>query len=460
MDSRKLILNFSLLMGVIHYAHAVTTPSLDATQKADARAIKPLTLSSFFSPTPEMNFVSINYTFSGATSDYINYIRLCNATDNTCGTCNTSVTSINTGVAIPYADTGTTYYVSSASVASYLAMHSLDSGVYNIGMYVQSAAACSGSYCSTDSDSSDQILCMQATYDGTNVTTLAQSDNGSAQLTTPAFPAISITAPTQAERVIAVNSVTPLQITISNESFLVNANNVQATLPASWTDVTQDASDCTSIAPGASCELKLTSTAPYEPDQITISGSNTQNAPLSTYIAFSDGGGLVFYVQGGTVKVVDTAEVYSTKVQWHAPTATGPSNAYDLFDGAANTAAIVAFFGNTHDYAAALCVDSSVGGYSDWYLPAMCELGRYLGVGNDPSCGTISNLLTTLHQIGFGQFITINSSIHSQAYWSSTNNPSYDPRAVWNQNFTDLSISNASGENQYKEARCVRSFAG
>lgn len=272
---------------------------------------------------------------------------------------------------------------------------------------------------------------------------------------------ISLTFPQQSDRVIPVNTDEALSLTITNSANSeINANNVQATLPAGWTNVTQDASNCISIPPGASCMLKFTSTAPYEPGQIIISGSNTQSTPLNTYLAFFDGGGLVFSVQGGTVKVADTSDVFPTKIQWHAPSATGPSNAHDLFDGAANTADIVAFFGNTHDYAAALCVDSTVGGYGDWYLPAMCELGRYLGVGNNPSCGTIPNLLTTLHLIGFGNFITINSPIHSQSYWSSTNNPSIDNRVVWNQNFTNFSISNGSGENQFKEARCVRSFAG
>lgn len=46
-------------------------------------------------------------------------------------------------------------------------------------------------------------------------------------------------------------------LTITNHSKLVTASHIRATLPSSWSDVTQDASDCVSVAPGNTCQLLL-----------------------------------------------------------------------------------------------------------------------------------------------------------------------------------------------------------
>ena len=132
----------------------------------------------------------MSYTFSGATADTINYIQLCNATNNTCSSCNVPFTTITSGTPIPYSTGGTTYGVSAASIAAYLSINGfsgIGSPTYNIGMHVQSTHLnCSSStaYCSTNTGSDAHLLCMQATYDGTNVTALTQSDNGNAVLQT------------------------------------------------------------------------------------------------------------------------------------------------------------------------------------------------------------------------------------------------------------------------------------
>jgi hypothetical protein len=62
----------------------------------------------------------------------------------------------------------------------------------------------------------------------------------------------------------------------------------------------------------------------------------------------------------------------TTNYQWKT-TSTATTGTVSLFDGAANTAAIVTAGIAAHP-AANFCVGLSIGGYSDWYLPAFYEL--------------------------------------------------------------------------------------
>jgi len=75
---------------------------------------------------------------------------------------------------------------------------------------------------------------------------------------------------------LIANSGTPAFLTITNNSANIAALNVRAVLPASWTDVSQDASDCLLLAAGASCQLQFTPGAnTHAIANISIAGSNT-----------------------------------------------------------------------------------------------------------------------------------------------------------------------------------------
>ncbi len=77
---------------------------------------------------------------------------------------------------------------------------------------------------------------------------------------------------------------TPSIVTVINESPLVTATNIRASIPSSLTScVSQDASHCTSVAPGASCEISFTpiGITACGPNSATISGTNTTSSTVT-----------------------------------------------------------------------------------------------------------------------------------------------------------------------------------
>lgn len=60
------------------------------------------------------------------------------------------------------------------------------------------------------------------------------------------------------------------------------ATDIRATLPGSWDDVAQDASDCASLAPGASCTLTFTpGPIAHAAEVLAITGGNAQPVDIS-----------------------------------------------------------------------------------------------------------------------------------------------------------------------------------
>jgi len=84
-------------------------------------------------------------------------------------------------------------------------------------------------------------------------------------------------------------------------------------------------------------------------------------------------------------------------------------------------------------------------------MPAICELGRFVGLGIDAGCGTTNpNLYTTLHTNNLGGFANAD-------YWSSSEVSSSPTNFSW---FQVLGSGNQSGEqkNFSLRVRCVRAF--
>ena len=158
----------------------------------------------------------------------------------------------------------------------------------------------------------------------------------------------------------------PGTITVTNTGTTDTAFNVSATLPGGWIGVTQDASNCTAIAPnGGTCTLSFTSTTPYVAQgNIALTGDNVSTPP-TTALAFSLDGYLVYAVPTASTALVIASSDAPGMVVWSSDLVTIPGisetstvaggDACDgATDGSCNTAQIVAHYGTPYgDYAAA-----------------------------------------------------------------------------------------------------------
>ncbi len=138
---------------------------------------------------------TFSYTFSGDNPDTINYLQLCVATDNICASCNATIATITGGPGLPYTRVGTSYNIQYSSIADYLKQSGYANGNYNVGMYLQGASnvnSCTPGYCTSNSDTVGQKLCMSVNYNGNSVTSGTQQDNGAANLSTAKYQSIYV----------------------------------------------------------------------------------------------------------------------------------------------------------------------------------------------------------------------------------------------------------------------------
>lgn len=257
--------------------------------------------------------------------------------------------------------------------------------------------------------------------------------------------------------VVEVESSPQTSLTVTNTGTTFPALNVHAVLPASWTSVTQDASDCTTIAPSASCTLLFSTTDAYVAQgNIPVTGDNIP-APPTFAMAFSVDGFLVFDVpSAGNATIVDTSDIVQSSplavvFPWYTLISyPNPSNiAASFTNGAANTGELTNASSNFS--AAFQCSQSTSGGsYTQiWYLPAVCQMAS----SSSATCsGTpFPNLMDNLVQLGFSAGLT---GIH----WSSTSRGGDPILNAYYQDFTSGSPGFNFINTTYA-VRCVREIA-
>lgn len=181
---------------------------------------------------------------------------------------------------------------------------------------------------------------------------------------------------------------------------------------------------------------------------ISIGGQScTVSIPVAVELGDSYQGGIVAHIDNTGEHGFIVAKSDRRNVVYTFPWTTAafqniavPSlAAMGLNDGLFNTNAIVGQAGNGDTYAAGLCVSSSAGGYSDWYLPAKSQLDL---------------LYTNRATIEIGLLANSGSAFTNTAYWSSTEFSATD---AWLKSFSD-GTSNTGSKSGLWRIRPIRNF--
>jgi hypothetical protein len=198
------------------------------------------------------------------------------------------------------------------------------------------------------------------------------------------------------------------------------------------------------------------------PTTVTVSA---ENAPATNVNVLVLGYGCIY--QGGFLFSVDDATPNTGSIggkvaaladeeesvgdfffQW--ATVQNNTSADSIMDGLANTNALASPAGQYP--AAQACLNKNDQGFTDWFMPAICELGRFVGLGSDAGCGTTNpNLYTTLDTNNLGGFINV-------LYWSSTEFSGSPTPNAWLQDFFNGDLFGDNKLVPFLRVRCVRAF--
>lgn len=222
--SKRACMNLDLRYGLI-----LLTLYLPANSVYAATTHKNLAINDLFKPlilgTHLTSGSSATYTFSGSTADYINYVQLCKATDNTCSSCGAPYATykmLTSNNGISYDTVGTAWNIQASTIQNYLTDNGYGDGTYYLGLYVQSQdLVCNGnqSYCSTSQDNAGHVLCMQAVSSG-GTTTLTQEDNGIGVLSHNTTPYLYVNNGTANTTSVCPAYATPFACTTTNNAGL------------------------------------------------------------------------------------------------------------------------------------------------------------------------------------------------------------------------------------------------
>ena len=113
---------------------------------------------------------------------------------------------------------------------------------------------------------------------------------------------------------------------------------------------------------------------------------------------------------------------------------------------------------NLSFYGAGLCRQLTDGGYTDWYLPAICEMG-YDRANQGTGCGT--QVAPTLQNMQSNLVENGNIGALTGPYWSSTESSIFVPNNAWDQFFFTAPNGNFQDEDSKSgpiSIRCARAI--
>lgn len=236
---------------------------------------------------------------------------------------------------------------------------------------------------------------------------------GAAPAPAPSATTLSASASTLALSVnggTAALTGTPRTLTLTNTGSAAAQSVGYTASPALPAGTTVSSTCGSSLAAGASCTLTITpgstpsaAAGDTNPSAVTlsVSGSNTNTLTAAVHVLAYGSvyqAGYVFAIDdttpatgsiGGKAAALSD---HSSAVEWGGlwtvvgvdETATSPCDAKS--DGACNTQQIVATLGSG-TYGAKICDDFTSGSYTDWYLPAICEMS-YDATSMGTGCGS------------------------------------------------------------------------
>lgn len=312
---------------------------------------------------------------------------------------------------------------------------------------------------------------------------------------TAALSAATLTASVSTLALATNGEPRKIIITNTGPNAAINVNlNLSPAFPAGTTIAP---SFCATIAPGDTCVLMITpGSTPSAPPGVnnptpitlTVAGDNTntltETINILTYGSMYQSG-YVFAINdstpnttsiGGKVATLQDQVSAMTGVIWSSNGNGGTSGdvANDNIpgiletsvappcngntEGFCNTGVIVAFYPavNLSFYAAGQC-KIPIDGYSDWYLPAICEMG-YDATASGSGCGTqvtptLQNMQSNLIDNG-----AINNLLG--VYWSSTEASSNPTGGAWVQILATGGLTQQGPDDKFEQrgVRCVRAI--
>jgi hypothetical protein len=174
----------------------------------------------------------------------------------------------------------------------------------------------------------------------------------------------------------------------------------------------------------------------------SVVGGGTGNGGFTHYIGEQFGGGVIFHLwkdaQGIEHGLIVDLNDLGQEVWSNISTQEIGSTAQSTWDGLSNSSAIIGQAGHTNS-AAALCLNTTNSGQSDWYLPSIDELNLLWN--------SRFNVNKTLSTIGGATTLTF-------FYWSSSEGTAAN---AWYFPFSNGVASNNSKTNP-RYVRAVRAF--